>query len=86
MRNNPNCRVAVIGYGESNKAAQQLSWDRVNTVINQMVEKEGISQDRFVFKYGQGDGDANTVDLREATSEDVPNSVPAPSPNLRKKK
>ena len=86
MRSNPACRVAVVGYGESNKAAQQLSWDRVNTVINYMVEKEGISQDRFVFKYGQGDGAADTVDLREATTEDVPNSVPAPSPNLRKKK
>ena len=86
MRNNAACRVAVVGYGESNKAAQQLSWDRVNGVINYMVEKEGISQDRFVFKYGQGDGAADTVDLREATSDDVPNSVPAPSPNLRKKK
>ena len=86
MRNNAACRVAVVGYGESNKAAQQLSWDRVNAVINYMVEKEGISQDRFVFKYGQGDGAADTVDLREATSDDVPNSVPAPSPNLRKRK
>ncbi len=28
LRNSPNCRVAVIGYGESSKAAQQLSWDR----------------------------------------------------------
>ncbi len=86
MRTNAQCRVAVVGYGESNKAAQQLSWDRVNTVINYMVEKEGISQDRFVFKYGEAGGDTNTVDLKEATSEDVPNSVPAPSPNLRRKK
>lgn len=86
LRNNPNCRIAVVGYGESNKAAQQLSWDRVNIVINQLVEKEGISSDRFVFKYGEGGGDNNTVDLREATDTDVPNSVAAPSPNLRKKK
>lgn len=86
MRNNAACRVAVVGYGESNKAAQQLSWDRVNAVINYMVEKEGLSQDRFVFKYGQGDGAADTVDLREASADDVPNSVPAPSPNLRRRR
>src|SRR5690606_15945725 len=51
IRNNPSCRIAVVGYGDANKAAQQLSWDRVNAVINYLVEKEGISSDRFIFKY-----------------------------------
>jgi outer membrane protein OmpA-like peptidoglycan-associated protein len=85
MRNNPNCRVAVIGYGESSKSAQQLSWDRVNAVINHLVEKEGISTDRFIFKYGEGGGDPGTVDLREGTNDEGPNTVPAPHPNLRRK-
>ncbi|ULQ52881.1 OmpA family protein [Flavihumibacter fluvii] len=85
IRNNPNCKIAVIGYGESSKSAQQLSWDRVNAVINYMVEKEGISADRFIFKYGEGGGDPNTVDLRDGTAEEGPNAVPAPHPNLRKK-
>jgi outer membrane protein OmpA-like peptidoglycan-associated protein len=85
LRNSPNCKIAVIGYGESSKAAQQLSWDRVNAVINYLVEKEGISSDRFIFRYGQGNGDENTVDLRDATGEEGPNAVPAPHPNLRKK-
>ncbi|MDR3712888.1 MAG: OmpA family protein [Puia sp.] len=85
MRNNPNCKVAVIGYGESSKAAQQLSWDRVNSVINYLVEKEGISSDRFIFRYGQSGGDENTVDLKNGTGEEGPNNVPAPHPNLRKK-
>jgi len=85
MRNNPNCRVAVIGYGESSKAAQQLSWDRVNSVINYLVEKEGISSDRFIFRYGQGEGAENTVDLKDATGEEGPNTVPAPHPNLRRR-
>jgi outer membrane protein OmpA-like peptidoglycan-associated protein len=85
MRNSPACKVAVIGYGESSKAAQQLSWDRVNAVINYLVEKEGISSDRFIFRYGQGEGAENTVDLKDATNEEGPNTVPAPHPNLRKK-
>jgi outer membrane protein OmpA-like peptidoglycan-associated protein len=85
MKNNPNCKVAVIGYGESSKTAQQLSWDRVNTVIRYMVEKEGISEDRFVWKYGNEGGDDNTVDLKDGTGDEGPSNVPAPHPNLRKK-
>jgi outer membrane protein OmpA-like peptidoglycan-associated protein len=85
MKDNPNCKVAVIGYGESSKAAQQLSWDRVNVIINYLVEKEGINSDRFIFRYGQSGGDENTVDLRDGTGEEGPNTVPAPHPNLRRK-
>jgi outer membrane protein OmpA-like peptidoglycan-associated protein len=85
LRNSPNCKIAVIGYGESSKAAQQLSWDRVNAVINYLVEKEGISADRFIFRYGQSGGEENTVDLKDGTGEEGPNTVPAPHPNLRKK-
>lgn len=85
MRDNPNCKIAVIGYGESSKAAQQLSWDRVNAVINYLVEKEGVGSDRFIFRYGQSGGDESTVDLRDGTGEEGPNTVPAPHPNLRRK-
>ena len=85
MRNNPECRFVVIGYCSSNKKEQQLSWDHVNTVINYMVDNEGISADRFIFNYGQEGGDCNTVDLRAAgEGEEGPNTVPAPHPNLRK--
>jgi len=85
MRNNPECRVVVIGYCSSNKREQQMSWDHVNAVINYMVESEGISADRFIFNYGQEGGDCNTVDLRAAAEgEEGPNTVPAPHPNLRK--
>jgi len=85
MRNYPNCKVVVIGYCSSNKKEQQLSWDHVNAVITYLVEKEGISADRFIFKYGEEGGDCNTVDLRAAgEGEEGPNTVPAPHPNLRK--
>ena len=85
LRNSPDCKVVVIGYCSSNKKEQQLSWDHVNAVINYLVEKEGISADRFIFNYGQEGGDCNTVDLRAAAEgEEGPNNVPAPHPNLRK--
>ena len=86
LRNNPGCKVVVIGYCSSDKREQQLSWDHVNAVINYMVDKEGISADRFIFNYGQEGGDCNTVDLRAAADgEDGPNMVEPPHPNLRKK-
>jgi len=85
MRNNAGCKVVVIGYCSSNKKEQQLSWDHVNAVITYLVEKEGISQDRLIFNYGQEGGDCNTVDLQAAEADDSrPNTVPAPHPNLRK--
>ncbi len=80
---NPTCKIKVVGYGASDKKAQQTSWERVNAVIKYLVEKQGIAESRFVFSYGQ-EGDANTVDL-QGTTEDGPNTVPAPHPNLKTK-
>mgnify|MGYP000935893114 CR=1 FL=1 len=86
MRTNPNCKVVVVGYCAATKRQQQLSWDHVNKVITHLVEKEGISGDRFIFSSGQEGGDCNTVDLRAAAEgEDGPNTVAPPHPNLRKK-
>lgn len=84
MKDNPNCKVAVTGYCASSKSAQQLSWDRVNAIINHLVEKEGISGDRFIFNFGQEGGDCNTVDLSDGTNSEGPTTVPAPHPNLRR--
>jgi OmpA-OmpF porin, OOP family len=81
IKANPTCKIRVTGHGASDKRAQQLSWDRVNAVIRYMVERQGISEDRFIFDYGT-EGDVNTVDLM-GTTEEGPNSVPAPHPNLR---
>jgi outer membrane protein OmpA-like peptidoglycan-associated protein/opacity protein-like surface antigen len=86
LRNSPECKIVVVGYCSSSKKEQQLSWDHVNKVITHLVESEGISQDRFIFNYGQEGGDCNTVDLRGASAgEDGPNTVAPPHPNLRKK-
>jgi len=86
MRNSPGCRVVVVGYCSSDKRKQQLSWDRVNAVINYMVDKEGISQDRFVFVSGQDNENCDNVDLQVAAEgDDRPSRVDPPHPNLMKK-
>jgi outer membrane protein OmpA-like peptidoglycan-associated protein len=85
MRNSPGCNVVVTGYCAGNKVEQQRSWDRVNAIINYLIEKEGVSGDRLIFKYGEEGGDCETVDIRAANEgEEGPNTVPAPHPNLRK--
>src|SRR4051812_19980757 len=83
LRQSPTCRIVVTSYCASSKAEQQRSWDRVNAVINYMVDKEGITADRFFWNYGQEGGDCNTVDLRAAAeNEQGQTTVPAPHPNL----
>jgi outer membrane protein OmpA-like peptidoglycan-associated protein len=77
---NPNCKVKLVGYGASNKRAQQLSWDHVNAIKTYLTEQQGISESRIIFTYGM-EGSGNTVDL-VPTTEEGPNTVPAPHPNL----
>jgi len=79
---NPTCKVKLVGYGASDKRAQQLSWDHVNAIKTYLSEQKGISESRIIFTYGM-EGTATTVDL-VPTMEEGPNTVPAPHPNLRK--
>lgn len=64
LRNNPDCRLQVIGYCTESKAKQNVGTNRVDNVIRHLVEREGISRDRITPVYGQQGGDCNTVDLR----------------------
>jgi len=84
IKANPNCKVKVIGHPAASKAAQQLSYERVSAVIKYLVEKQGIAENRFIFNYDGGTGDASTIDL-QGTTEDGPNTVPSPHPNLKTK-
>lgn len=85
MRSNPNCKAVIMGCGNGSKIEQQRSWDRVNNVINYMVDKQNIDRERFIFQYQRSDCDANTVEYRGAGSEETgPSNVPPPHPNLRK--
>ena len=82
MRNSPNCKVVVTGNGNTSKVAQQRSWDRVNAIINYMVDRQGVDRDRFIFQYGRY-GKGNTVEYRPAAGgEEGPSNMPPPFPNL----
>ncbi len=84
MRSNPNCKVVITGNGSGSKVDQQRSWDRVNAVINFMVDRNNIDRDRFIFQYG-GAGNSSNVDYRSANNgEEGPSNTPPPFPNLKK--
>ena len=83
MQANPDCKVVIIGGGNGNKLKEQHSWEHVNAVIEYMSEKNNISRERFIFKYGE-EGDENIVTYRVANeNEQGPNNVPPPHPNLK---
>lgn len=82
---NPNCKVKLTGYYKgSDKRSMQLGWDRVSTVQKYLVEQEGIAENRIIFSLSDG-GDPNTVDLA-GTTEEGPNTIPAPFPQFKKSK
>ncbi len=84
MRQDPSCKVVITGNGSDSKVAQQRSWDRVNAIINYMVDRQGVDRDRFIFQYGRS-GNGNTVQFRSAGGgEEGPSNLPPPFPNLSK--
>lgn len=86
LRSNTGCKLVVTGYCDAGEAPIQLSWDHVNTVINKyLINIEGLSPDRFIFRFAQKGDDCDKVDLRAANpGEDGASMAEAPYPDLRK--
>lgn len=86
MRKSTSCKLVVTGVSDKSDEAVQLSWDRVNIIINRyMINQEGIAPERFIFKFGKETGEPGTVELRAAqTGEEGPSMPPAPFPDLRR--
>ena len=83
MQANPLCKVVIVGGGNGSKVKEQRSWEHVNAIIEYMGEKNNISRDRFIFKYGEA-GDENIVTYRSANVDEGGDSnVPPPHPNIK---
>ncbi len=93
----PDMKLVVTGYDESKndqKYNEQLAWNRANAAVDFLVEKYGISRDRFIVKYQGGKKAAsgtayekkmkNKVEFRYANDgEGGDNNPPAPHPGLK---
>ena len=82
LKANPQCKIKISAHGSMNKMDQQLSWDKANSVNRYLVQRTGIAPSRIIFEYGT-EGNPDTVDLI-FTTEDGPNTQPAPHPDLRR--
>jgi outer membrane protein OmpA-like peptidoglycan-associated protein len=93
----PDMKLVVTGYDESRndqKYNEQLAWNRANAAVDYLVEKYGISRDRFIVKYVGGKKAAsgspyerkmkNKVEFRYANEGETGDSnPPAPHPGLK---
>lgn len=93
----PDMKLVVTGYDESRndqKYNEQLSWNRANAAVDYLVEKYGISRDRFIVKYVGGKKAAtgtafekkmkNKVEFRYANEgEQGESNPPSPHPGLK---
>lgn len=63
LQKHPQHGVLVISYSSLTKQAQQLSWERVNVVMNYLAAQK-ISKDRMIYRHGQPYGEEDIVDIQ----------------------
>ncbi|MEY3324685.1 MAG: hypothetical protein RLZZ466_263 [Bacteroidota bacterium] len=79
VRNNPSNRYVISGYSGPTKMEKQRSADQVATVVNYLVEKEGINPERLTVRSGLQGGTSNSVKIRVAADGEVQEVYTAPS-------
>lgn len=79
IRNNPASRFVVSGYSGPTKMEKQRSADQVATVVNYLVEKEGINPERLTVRSGLQGGTANSVKIRVAAEGELQEPLSTPS-------
>jgi hypothetical protein len=86
MKSRPvyNCTVLIQCVTENEKTST-AEWDRANTVINYLVKKQDIKQDRFVFRHSGEDCDCYAISISLSDKKLDSLVIPPPHPNLRRK-
>jgi outer membrane protein OmpA-like peptidoglycan-associated protein len=91
----PDLKVVATGYTDvfsDQKYNEKLSWNRVNQAVEYLIDKYGISRDRFIVDYkGETEADESAPDLinrkvgfRGAEEGEAGDSNPAdPHPSLK---
>jgi hypothetical protein len=77
MKNYSACKISIEGHSGADEGAQQISWDKVASVVRYLRSK-GLNKNNFLFSYGL-DGDPSIVNITSST-EEGPDWVPAPHP------
>ena len=64
LKENPTCKIQVVGYPAANKANQSRANARLESIKKQLIEVLGISADRITTDTVVGGGDENTFDIK----------------------
>lgn len=90
MQDCPDLKIVVAAKSADKadvKYNEQLSWNRANATVNHLVEKYGISRDRFIVEYfgdKKQNKDIRTVEFGVAVDGQVGSSnPPAPHPGIK---
>ena len=87
----PDAKIVVTGINIDGKYGEQLAWSRVNKAIDYMTSKYGVSRDRFIVKFKQGEKATNSIQKMEQRrvefkvaqdGETGDSNPPAPHPGL----
>ncbi|MFM2337548.1 MAG: hypothetical protein RL115_741 [Bacteroidota bacterium] len=68
LQKHPQYGIVVTSYSSRTKQAQQLSWERVNVVVNYLASQK-ISRDRMIYRHGQPSGEEDIVNFRSFIDE-----------------
>jgi outer membrane protein OmpA-like peptidoglycan-associated protein len=68
LQKHPQYGIVVTSYSSRTKQAQQLSWERVNVVVNYLASQK-ISRNRMIYRHGQPYGEEDIVDFRSFNDE-----------------
>lgn len=88
----PDAKIIVTGINVDGKYGEQLAWSRVNKAIDYMTTKYGVSRDRFIVKFKQGEKATNSIQKMEQRrvefkvaqdGETGDSNPPAPHPGLK---
>ena len=82
MRKQPDWNYVVSSYTVCDPRKSAATWDRVNNIVNRLVDKYGIGAERFIFAYNDSD-EWSEITFRP-THDSIDPAAP-PHPNLRKK-
>ncbi len=63
LNRNPDCKIVVLGFGNSCLSCRQTSWDRIYSVVK-YLRQWGVDSSRFIFSFAQDGYNPLLVSIR----------------------
>ncbi len=89
MKEQPDYKCMTINQCVTeNPKFSAAQWDRLNVVANYLIKKQGVNQDRIIFRFtddgNEDDYNGNKIIVLLSNVRQTQLSLPHPHPNLRR--